>query len=121
MGRPLKEVCWRGHPLVGSNLRYRPNGVRECWACRRISWWQAHEFEVADKDRRMLSRVFANTYDLIGHEPEALLVDDAPRLMRPTRDWLNNESLLCWMAGRFLHSAGLRAEDLEQLGLNLQD
>ncbi|HEY1296593.1 MAG TPA: hypothetical protein VGJ60_26240 [Chloroflexota bacterium] len=121
MGRPHKEFCWRGHPLADLNLRFRPNGARECWACRRITAWE-HELDVADtKDRRVLTRLYANTYDLIGREPQALEGGDAAHLMQPTREWLADGSLLCWMAGQFMHPAEMLRDASGGLAKELDD
>ena len=35
-GKIYKTVCVNGHLLEGDNVRVRPNGSRECWACRRM-------------------------------------------------------------------------------------
>jgi hypothetical protein len=34
--RALKTRCIRGHPFDAANTYHRPNGYRECLACRRV-------------------------------------------------------------------------------------
>ncbi len=110
VSRPLQDFCWRGHHLHGANVRHKKSGARECWACRRTTWWQGQESLATDRDHRLLSRVYANTHDLLGHDPDTfLLPDDAQRLVDPTKEWLRNEALLVWIAAP---ECELRAEDV---------
>jgi hypothetical protein len=34
-GAPRQQTCFEGHPLSGPNLYTRPDGRRECRACKR--------------------------------------------------------------------------------------
>lgn len=34
--RPRRANCPRGHRMEGRNVYIRPDGTRECWACKRI-------------------------------------------------------------------------------------
>lgn len=47
----LKSHCKRGHPLSGGNLRLRPDGRRECAACRQL-WLAKYDNKPETKLRK---------------------------------------------------------------------
>jgi len=64
--------------------------------------------------------VYANTYDLLGHDPQTfVLPDDAHRLVDPTKGWLTNNALVLWMVAPDceLQRADLGLENIDVLFL----
>lgn len=80
MARPRQLRCHKAHLLSGTNVRYKPNGNRECWACRRSYYWESQALNA-----RSLSRLLFALYCSLEEHAAGVIGWDIDRLRRVTR------------------------------------